>query len=115
MWCPGRLRAVLVVLLLGGVLPWPGGTASAQCAAPWLYVGDRERMGRLRFINGLATATRYGFMGPTGTNAAGWTGWTDALEVSGNTFSDAAWAFQVNLPSNTYVTRAELDLLAAAR
>ena len=43
MWCPGTLRAVLLVLLLGAVLPWPGGTASAQCAAPWLYVGDREQ------------------------------------------------------------------------
>lgn len=43
MWCPGRLRAVLVVLFLGAILPWPGETASAQCAAPWLYVGDLEQ------------------------------------------------------------------------
>jgi hypothetical protein len=80
-----------------------------------VYVGDAERVGRVRFVNGFGTTGAYGFMGAGQANAANWTAWTDALEVTASTFTGAATALRTNLPQNTYVDRPTFDGLIAPR
>lgn len=80
-----------------------------------VYYGDSEKMGSLRFVNGLSTTGQYGFAGPQGNNGTNWNTWTDALEVTGNTFTGASTIFRNNFPTNTFVDRVAFDLLVAAR
>jgi hypothetical protein len=80
-----------------------------------VYVGDRERIARVRFVNGYATAGVYGFMGGGYANARNWTAWTDSLEVTGNTFTGARSTLRINLPENNFVDRAKFGALVARR
>jgi hypothetical protein len=83
--------------------------------AQLVYVGDTERIGRIRFVDGFATAGLYSFSGPTGNNGTAWSGYVDVLQVQGNTFAGASATMTKTLPANTYVTRAAFDLLVGAR
>jgi hypothetical protein len=80
-----------------------------------VYVGDKERIGRIRFIDGFATSGVYSFQGPAGVNGTTWRGYADVMEVHGNHFANAAAALKKSFPANTFISRVELDALIAAR
>jgi hypothetical protein len=90
-----------------------------------IYNGDSERIGALRFTDGLATTGVYGFSSPAGNNGTNAAAWVEvdplsttgalALTVTGNTFTGASTIFRTNFPNNTYVDRPTFDTLVAER
>lgn len=89
--------------------------------------GDRERIGRIRVVNSLATVGSYSVVGPPGNNLANWRDWLDAYEITGNTFTGASSLvtasnpsgvsgfFRTAAPENTFLPRAEWEVLAEPR
>jgi hypothetical protein len=106
----------IYALVVNGVNTFDSERVTAIGDGPQLvYVGDKERIGRIRFIDGFATSGVYSFAGPTGVNGTAWEGYADIMEVHGNHFANAAPALKKSFPANTFVSRVELDALIAAR
>jgi hypothetical protein len=54
-------------------------------------------------------------MGGGYPNGVNFSSWTATLDIAGNTFGGLNSTFQKNFPANTFLTRADFDLLIPAR